>query len=91
MIILGAQGPQGAPWAPGAPSPLRWVGSKNEPPHRKLHFLEKCRPVGPLGPRKWRPVGPWIRMGHPWTSCASSWALLGWILEPFVSFGILGP
>ena len=59
MIILGALGalgPQGA-----APSPLRWVGSKNEPPTENCTFWKYGAPWAPWDPENgalWAPQAP---------------------------------
>ena len=66
MIILGAlgaQGPRGPPRVPvgplGPPGPQAHCDGSTQKmnPHRKLHFLEKWRPVGPLGRPKMAPRG----------------------------------
>ena len=70
MIILGAQGPQGAPWGPKGPlgPPRGPVGPLGPPgpqvhcdgsaqkmnPPQKIALFEKIVPLGPPGP----PLGP---------------------------------
>ena len=68
MIILGPKGPRGAPWAPGAPSPLRWVGSKNEPPTENCTFWKNGAPWVPWAPENGGPWAPWAPQAPraPW-------------------------